>query len=127
MSSNEIPKNKIQKIPANKNNNSINTAKKNNDLTYIKNDIRDIKIDIREFRADIYCEMKDASTVYSILKNGDTRVLSSIQTLMDVIEENSDNSNKKLEQITKELKKTRIFLILSILTIIILNLLILIY
>ncbi|QTP63664.1 hypothetical protein HUT03_00775 [Candidatus Liberibacter africanus] len=80
-----------------------------NELQYIKNDLRDIKIDIREFRADIYNELHEASSVYTLLKNGNARTFSSVKMLRDLIEENIEYNNKKLEEINKHIQKINLF------------------
>ncbi|MBL0849368.1 MAG: hypothetical protein EU981_04775 [Candidatus Liberibacter ctenarytainae] len=93
-----------------------------NTVACIKNDLRDIKVDVREFRADIYTELKDASTVYSLLKNGNSRTFSSIQILKDLIEDNSNNTSKKIDKLSKYIRINRLIIIGYTLILITINL-----
>ncbi|MEG8099305.1 hypothetical protein [Candidatus Liberibacter brunswickensis] len=111
----------------NKNKRSVKkTIPLESDFLYIKNDLRDIKIDIREFRADIYSELHEASSVYTLLKNGNIRAFSSIQMLRDLIEDSIEHNNNKIEEIKKRIHKTQFILISSMIIIILINLIILI-
>ncbi|MBA5724233.1 hypothetical protein [Candidatus Liberibacter sp.] len=124
----EIPKLKDSQRPI-KRRKPLKTSNSsiNSDSECIKNDLRDIKIDVRELRADIYTELNDASTVYSMLKTGNTRNFTSIQALEEHVEEKFNKTNRNLERITQEIQITKFILLSSAILLVIIQLAILIF